>query len=335
LSIILGKDDLAKYPFLEEAGTCIRESYFDLDDFNRSEFLHIIERATKRVEFALIQGKVFIDLEKYDIELFTFLVSLIIMKYIDEDSAIKKFSLFEARRVEKFLISDLLKEKDLKKNLLISKIFKELFQLNVELEPKKNNLFKMNISDYLQRATQFNEEEWKLINRSVDNGYVYLDGDETVRLIRSEIFKLIYNKIKNMNITQIPEQIKIHAILIKNKLTPPVKYLRNRTDFPPCIKKALELLNKSENLPHSARFMLATFMLSSGRSVEEIVLLFQNAPDFNEKITRYQVEHLAGKKGSQTKYSVPACSKLINENLCYATIDCKGITNPIQFGRKR
>lgn len=335
MSIILGKDDLAKYPFLEEAGIYIRESYFDLDDFNRSEFLHIIERATKRVEFALIQGKVFIDLEKYDIELFTFLVSLIIMKYIDEDSAIKKFSLFEARRVEKFLISDLLKEKDLKKNLLISKIFKELFQLNVELEPKKNNLFKMNISDYLQRATQFNEEEWKLINRSVDNGYVYLDGDETVRLIRSEIYKLIYNKIKNMNITQIPEQIKIHAILIKNKLTPPIKYLRNRTDFPPCIKKALELLNKSENLPHSARFMLATFMLSSGRSVEEIVLLFQNAPDFNEKITRYQVEHLAGKKGSQTKYSVPACSKLINENLCYATIDCKGITNPIQFGRKR
>ena len=64
------------------------------------------------------------------------------------------------------------------------------------------------------------------------------------------------------------------------------------------------------------------------------VLLFQNAPDYNEKITKYQVEHLAGKKGSQTKYSVPACSKLVNENLCYATLDCRGITNPIQFGRK-
>jgi DNA primase large subunit len=335
LSIILGKDDLAKYPFLEEAGTYIRESHFDLDDFNRSEFLHIIQRATKRVEFALIEGKVFIDLEKYDIELFTFLVSLIMMKYIDEDSAIKKFSLMEARRVERFLISDLLKEKDLrKKNLLIFKIFRELFQLDVELDPKKNNLFKMNISDYLQRATQFNEVEWKLINRAVDNGYVYLDGDETVRLIRSEIYKLLYNKIKNMNITKVPEQIKFHATLIKNKLTPPIKYLRHTTDFPPCIKKALELLNKSENLPHSARFMLATYMLSSGKSVDEVVLLFQNAPDFNEKITRYQVEHLAGKKGSQTKYSVPACSKLVNENLCYATIDCKGITNPIQFGRK-
>lgn len=335
MSIILGKDDLAKYPFLEEAGTYIRESHFDLDDFNRSEFLHIIERATKRIEIALIQGKVFTDLEKYDIELFTFLVSLIMMKYIDEDSAIKKFSLLEAMRVERFLISDLLKEKELrKKNLLISKIFRELFHLDVELDPQKNNLFKMNISDYLQRATQFNELEWKLINRAVDNGYVYLDGDETVRLIRYEIYKLMYNKIKNMNITKIPDQIKFHATLIKNKLTPPIKYERRIKDFPPCIKKALELLNKSENLPHSARFMLATYLLSSGKSVEEVVLLFQNAPDFNEKITRYQVEHLAGKKGSQTKYSVPACSKLVNENLCYATIDCKGITNPIQFGRK-
>ena len=81
--------------------------------------------------------------------------------------------------------------------------------------------------------------------------------------------------------------------------------------------------------------MLATYMLSLGKSIDEVVSLFQNAPDFNEKITRYQVEHLAGKKGSQTKYSVPACSKLVNENLCYATIDCKGITNPIQFGRNR
>src|SRR5687767_11085995 len=125
------------------------------------------------------------DLEKYDIELFTFLVSLIMMKYIYEDSAIKKFSLFEAIRVERFLISDLLKEKDLrKKNLLISRIFRELFQLDVDLDTKKNNLFKMNISNYLARATQFNEIEWKLINRAVDNGYVYLDVDETVRLIR-------------------------------------------------------------------------------------------------------------------------------------------------------
>ena len=334
MSIILGNDDLAKYPFLEEAGKYIRETHFDLDDFDRSEFSHIIERAKKRIEYELIEGKVFTELEKYDIELFTFLVSLIIMKCIGIDSAVKKFSLFEAMRVERFLISDLLREKDLiKKNLLLSKIFKELFQLNVKLDDRKTNLFKIKISDYIKKSNGFNEVEWKLINRAVNNGYVYLDGDETVRLIRSEIYKLMYNRIKEMNISQIPYQIIVNAKLITKKLSPTTKTSNQVRELPPCIKKALELLNSNENLPHSARFMLATYMLSIGKSVDEVILLFKNAPDYNEKITRYQVEHLAGIKGSQIKYSVPTCSKLANENLCYATNDCKGITNPVQFGR--
>ena len=76
-------------------------------------------------------------------------------------------------------------------------------------------------------------------------------------------------------------------------------------------------------------------MLAIGKPIDEIVMMYQNAPDFNEKITRYQVEHLAGLKGSRTKYSVPSCEKLLNENLCFATEECSGIVNPIQFGRRR
>jgi DNA primase large subunit len=32
---------------------------------------------------------------------------------------------------------------------------------------------------------------------------------------------------------------------------------------------------------------------------------------------------------------VPSCEKLLNENLCFATEECSGIVNPIQFGRRR
>jgi DNA primase large subunit len=79
--------------------------------------------------------------------------------------------------------------------------------------------------------------------------------------------------------------------------------------------------------------MLATYMLAIGKSIEEIIMLFHNAPDYNEKVTKYQIEHLAGLRGSGTKYSVPSCQKLLNQNLCFATEECTGITNPIQFGR--
>jgi DNA primase large subunit len=107
------------------------------------------------------------------------------------------------------------------------------------------------------------------------------------------------------------------------------------TEYPPCIKHAMEVMSKGENLPHSARVMLATYMIAIGKSIEEIIEMFRNAPDFNERITRYQVEHLAGMKGNRTKYSVPSCEKLRTENLCYATKDCEGIFNPIQFGRRK
>ena len=58
MSIVLGTNDLAKYPFLEEAGQYIRETHLILDDFGGSEFTHIIERAKKRIELELIDGKV-------------------------------------------------------------------------------------------------------------------------------------------------------------------------------------------------------------------------------------------------------------------------------------
>ena len=60
------------------------------------------------------------------------------------------------------------------------------------------------------------------------------------------------------------------------------------------IKHAIEILEKGENLPHSGRFMLATFLLSRNQSVQQIAPLFKNAPDYNERATLYQLNHLAG-----------------------------------------
>ena len=107
------------------------------------------------------------------------------------------------------------------------------------------------------------------------------------------------------------------------------------TEYPPCIKHAIEVLDKGENLPHSGRFMLATFLLTKGKNIEQIVPLFKNAPDYNEKVTRYQLEHLAGKTGAGKKYSCPSCDKLRSEDLCFEIPACNNIINPLQFGKKR
>jgi DNA primase large subunit len=171
----------------------------------------------------------------------------------------------------------------------------------------------------------------------VHKGYVYLDADETVRLIRNELSVLIYDKVRAMTLPSLPQSINLKADELRQKLLS--RYERRLSpairEYPPCIKHALEVMNKGDNLPHSARVMLATYMLAVGKPLDEIVFMFENAPDFNEKITRYQVEHLAGMKGSHTKYSVPSCDKIRNENLCFATAQCDKLINPIQFGRMK
>jgi DNA primase large subunit len=323
--------DLAKYPFLNEAGEYLRESSFGWEELDRPDMKYIIDRAAERIEME-VDGKIYDNLERYEIEILTFLISLVIVKSIGIDQVLRKFALAEARRAEKFLTEDLRKQGEIKRR----SIFEDLFKLKIVISEDRR-LFKVRVVDYLARASHFHEQEWKLINRLVHNGYVYLDADETVRLIRNELSVLIYDKVKAMSLPTLPQGIKSKADQLRLKLLS--RYERRGsaavTEYPPCIKHALEVMNKGDNLPHSARVMLATYMLAIGKPLDEIVLMFENAPDFNEKITRYQVEHLAGMKGSHVKYSVPSCDKLRNENLCFATAECDGLINPVQFGRKK
>ena len=331
----LGTGDLAKYPFLNEASEYIRLINLDYDEFDRPEMKNIIERSAQRLEGEIRNGKLYENPGRYEIEILTFLVSLMMVKCIGNDTISRKHSLFEALRAEKFLTEDLKKERNEgRRQLLLSKIFFDLFKVQVEIDDEDNRIFKVRVNDYLSRASKFHEQEWKLINRSVHNGYVYLGIDETVRLIRSELSALIYNRLKVMDLSAMPKSVKNKLIVMAPKFgrVYDTRYTRPVSNYPPCIKHAIDEMSKGENLPHSARVLLATYMLFIGKSIDDIVELFHSAPDFNEKVTRYQIEHLAGKKGSGTRYFVPSCEKLANEDLCFSTRDCDGIVNPVQFG---
>lgn len=334
MSIRVGPGDLAKYPFLNEAGEYLRQSGFGWDELEKPEMKEIIDTAASRIA-ASTAGQVNDSLERYEKEILVFLVSLILVKSIAIEPVLKKYSLSEARRAEKFLTEDLKKQTDPQKRALFAKIFEDLFSLKIDVA-ENGRLFKVKVTDYLRRSSHFHEQEWKMINRLVSRGFVFLDADEVVRLVRNELAILIHDRVTKMNIPQMPAAIRQKADELRAELAPKVQYRTQAvTEYPPCIKHALEVMGRAENLPHSARVMLATYLLAVGKPVDEIVEVFKNAPDFNEKITRYQVEHLAGTKGSRVKYSVPSCDKLRTENLCFATADCAGIINPMQFGRKR
>lgn len=339
--LALGQDEIAKYPFLADAGQYLKEQGFTLEQFGSDPDLKsLVDKAYHRIQVSA-DGKIYkSDLIADQVskeaalprEVFSFLLAIILLKLCGMNTLIRRFSLAEARRAEKYLERDLGNIYDESKNQLAIRIIGDLFSVNVQ---KQNDFFVIPVSDYLLHSINFHEREWKLINRKVDAGFVYLTSHETVRLVRKELGNYISSKINNAKTPEmIPgfeEQVKKLSSLAKKFST----YTVTTTEYPPCIKHAIEVLEKGENLPHSGRFMLATYLLTKGQSVEQIAPLFKNAPDYNEKVTLYQLNHLSGGSGSAIQYSCPSCEKLKTQNLCFAIPECDNIINPLQFGKKR
>lgn len=303
----LGTEEIAKYPFLTEAGNYLREKGFTLEQFDKDEDLKpIMELAVSRIKTAA-DGKIFnsdFTIKNLDVEVFSFLIAVIMLRQSNMSTLIKRFSLAEARRAEKFLERDLSDMTNNTNEQLAIKIIRDLFAMEIQ---KIDDYFVIPVPDYLKHSVNFHEQEWKLVNRLVDNGNVFLSAHETVRLIRKELDNYISSKVRSVSIPTIPNSFKKHVDELVNLAKKFSVQFIETTEYPPCIKHAMDVLSKGENLPHSGRFMLATYLLNKGQAIEEVAPLFKNAPDYNEKITLYQLKHLAGNFGSGTKYACPSC----------------------------
>ncbi len=331
--MLLGTEDRAKYPFLKEAREHLSKLGVSLEELGGSDYLQAIFRAKERLIQAYKTGVVSEEFTDSDKELLSFHIALLLVKLVGVEQLAAKFSLAEARRVENFL------EREGKKSLA-SYIFRVVSGIDLEeVQEVVGGVkyeYKIPVVEYLKRAVHLHSQEWKLVNRVVSVGSVYLTTHALTRLIREEIRSMIYSRIKSLpQPTPTPplqEAVEELRRVIK-ALTPIVKTVTKPTEYPPCVQHALELLQKGQNIPHYGRFLMTTYLLNIGESVDEVVALFTKTPDFNERITRYQVEHIAGLRGGGTKYKPPSCRTLQTHTFCFKTEACDDIKNPIQFRR--
>jgi DNA primase large subunit len=64
--------------------------------------------------------------------------------------------------------------------------------------------------------------------------------------------------------------------------------------------------------------------------------MFKTFSDYNERLTRYQIEHIAGERGSGTKYTCPQCSVLQTHGVCKNRDEfCRRIYHPLGYYKKR
>ncbi len=157
------------------------------------------------------------------------------------------------------------------------------------------------------------------INHSLAN-----DIREFIELLNSEGLKTD---------SQILNSKEVAKNLSKIKLSDALKNTENllvfsENFFPPCIQSILRSLISGENLTHHQRFALAAFLINLDVDINELLKIFKYSPDFNERITKYQLEHLAGLRGSKRRYLPYSCSTMKTLNMC--NNEC-GTKNPLQY----
>ena len=106
--------------------------------------------------------------------------------------------------------------------------------------------------------------------------------------------------------------------------------------FPPCINALYADAAQSHHLSHIGRFTLTSFLVNIGMTPEGLNDMYKTFSDYNERLTRYQIEHIAGERGSGTKYTCPQCSVLQTHGVCKnRDALCSSIYHPLRYYQRK
>jgi len=185
--------------------------------------------------------------------------------------------------------------------------------------------------DYLKLASNLRDEYRKLAHNSLQNGYVFIQNRNLMRLMQEYVRNKILIKEtedkaslksfldKAFKIKEFKTLYeKIMSIWTKRKEDFDFTFkidITDKTDiqklYPPCVIEILKKAGEGQNLVHHERLFIVWFLLALDYPVEKVVDVFATLPDFDRDKTNYQVEYAKKKK-----YVPYQCSTLQSINLC-------------------
>ena len=339
MQTLLTKLDYARYPFTNEAAEYIRSRNISPLELSTPEFLPILDRAKDRVKQAVFSGRISPELTQEDFDILAYPTALMIISSIGDDRTRRRYALAEAKRA-----SQLLRIESPDKLLQIGV---GSFKWDAHLTERDigGTHFELAVHfiDYIRNSARIHDLRWKLVNRVLSQGYVFLPREDFARLLEEEVQARILEKTSDTKVT-LPEELEKHISSLRSIIIARAQALSAEdmpravvTDaIPPCMKNLLSLLQTSKQISHMGRFAMAAFLLRIGMSEDDLLGMFKAFTDFDERIARYQVEHIAGKRGSRQKYTPPNCGTMQTHGLCVNPDDlCATVRHPLSYYRKK
>lgn len=290
------------YPFSKAAKDAVSASGVELT-------YSLVEKAEARLSNALVSGRIkkLADLPSaQEEELAVYAICRMIASAANNRYIINRYAVAEAKRAGEYLAAD--------EGAHPGYVEEVAAEFGMKFVARGRN-FALPLSSYLSFTPR--SIDYKLTNREVEKGMVLVSAHERLRILEEAVKKRIEGSlpIRAKFSEEVQEAAKRMLSFIPKLEIAATKV--GQENYPPCIKKLLEDLSLSINLPHTARVALAIYLVNAGATTDKIVDYFRNAPDFSEKTTRYQVEHIRARK-----YNMPSCSTMDSYGICIAECRC-------------
>jgi DNA primase large subunit len=332
--VIVTMELLAKYPLLPQILKFLEG--VKMNQISRE----VVDRALRKIVESIEYGEVKSVTENHYIEILSYPTCVMILTIVGNNWLQRRWALSEAIRLEKQL--DI--EDDVTFDFIVSKLgFEKITEdIYVDHEMLGAYEYRVPVTRYLKVIGDLlRDPRWKLVNQMVNRGFVYIRSRaEVSRIIREIMKNLLIQKFQKVSPKDVPKDMPPHFWQAVEKVkqllsekAPKHMVVQVRGDIPPCIAQIISKIRAGEDVSHVENFTVAAYMVNSGYSIEEVLEIFKDRADYNEKIARYQVEHIAGLRGSRVRYKPPSCSKMKSYGLCVeGGAKCpKNIRNPLNY----
>jgi len=325
---------LSRYPILPET-----RQFFET--FAVEELEGYVEATKLRITEALQRGeKGVLPREDPFEDLLTFGLARVLCIAVGEPWLLKRWALAEASRMERFLHV----EADETKKMVLKTVLKvEEVDEVTSRKVGEDYRYRVHFVEYLKLNRELSGAEWRLVNRMLTGGFVYLTEAETIRLFRQKAYKMLSStenvpkvKIKSLppKLAEAAEDIIQELVRLRSSYAYEEITSAPSDDWPPCM---MAIRARIAEASHKELFTIAAFLVNRGYTTEQILAMLAERPDFNERIARYQVEHIAGLRGSRTKYRPPSCQTMKSFGLCVegGRLCPKWIKNPLEYKKPK
>ncbi len=348
---------LACYPFLPGVRDAVREEGPDLTELLTSPMLEgTRRRGVKRVMgaiageppepgFATDERGALTDLVSYGF-------AKMLLTVVRDRHLLRRYCHREAARVAALLKDDvdesLNAASDALQVGLDGPVRSEARQAGVSggVESHVEQYWRIHFADYIRHAP--GDAGWKLVERSLDAGWLTLTRPDAIRLVENAWAKHLETDIGVGLDAPAPEDLvaALHGYVAD--IQPLLEEAREswstgdfgpvkRELFPPCITELFAAMVRGEMVPHHGRFAMASFLATIGMTSDDIMQYFREIPNFDPDKSRYQITHVAGEQAVE-KYTPPGCSWMQTNGVCPLEKRdglCFKIKHPLSYYRAR